>query len=72
MKEWFLSVREDCKTCPFALVCKSGFCPPKHRSNKQRTLCNQIKKKIDKNLELFMLNKEYCDYLDAIREGVKR
>ena len=70
--KWHLNMDSDCKKCPIALICKSGFCPPKHRSNKQRTLCNQIKKKIDKNLELFMLNKEYCDYLDAIREGVKR
>ena len=70
--KWHLNMDSDCKQCPIALICKSGFCPPKHRSNKQRTLCNQIKKKIDKNLELFMLNKEYCDYLDAIREGVKR
>ena len=25
MKGWFLSVREDCKTCPFVLICKSCF-----------------------------------------------
>ncbi|MGT2799164.1 radical SAM protein [Streptococcus marmotae] len=67
---WYLTIDSECQKCPNALICKSGFCPPKHRSNKQRTLCNQVKKKIDKNLELFILNKEYCDYLDVKREEV--
>ncbi|NEW65821.1 radical SAM protein [Carnobacteriaceae bacterium zg-84] len=69
--EWRLTIDDECQKCPVVLICKSGYCPPAHRVNKNTRLCEQIKRKIDKNLELFVLNKEYNDYLDVERKGVK-
>lgn len=67
MKGWFLSVREDCKTCPFVLICKSGFCPMAKHITKLNSdfICESMKERIKKNLALFALSKLYEDILDV-------
>ena len=58
MKGWFLSVREDCKTCSFVLVCKSGFCPMDKHITKlsSSVICKNMQEKILKNLALYAIS----------------
>lgn len=67
MKGWFLSVREDCKTCPFVLVCKSGFCPMAKHITKlsSSVICKNMQEKIRKNLALYAISGCYEDILDV-------
>lgn len=67
MKGWFLSVREDCKTCPFVLVCKLGFCPmAKHiTKSSSSVICKNMQEKIRKNLALYAIFGCYEDILDV-------
>ena len=67
MRGWLLSVREDCKPCPFVLVCKSGFCPmAKHITKLSSTvICKNMQEKIRKNLALYVLSGSYEDILDV-------
>lgn len=66
MKGWFLYVREDCKTCPFVLVCKLGFCPmAKHITElSSSVICKNMQEKIRKNLALYAIFCYYEDILD--------
>lgn len=65
MKGCFLSVREDCKTCPFVLVCKSGFCPMVKHIMKlsSSVICKNMQEKIRKNLVLCAISGCYEDIL---------
>ncbi len=67
MKGWFLSVREDCKTCPFVLICKSGFCPmAKHITElSSSVICKNMQEKIRKNLAFYAISGCYEDILDV-------
>ena len=74
MKGWFLSVREDCKTCPFVLVCKSGFCPMDKHITKlsSSVICKNMQEKIRKNLALYAIFGCYEDILDVDQRGVSK
>ncbi|MET3559163.1 uncharacterized protein ABID29_002312 [Streptococcus rupicaprae] len=63
-KSWKLQFDSRCTDCPVALICKSGYCPPVHNGDKRWRFCEQIKRRIDSNLDLFLMNNEYNDYLD--------
>ncbi len=67
MKGWFLYVREDCKTCPFVLVCKLGFCPmAKHITElSSSVICKNMQEKIRKNLAVYAIFGCYEDILDV-------
>ena len=67
MKGWFLSVIEDCKTCPFVLVCKSGFCPMDKHITKlsSSVICKNMQEKIRKNLAVYAIFGCYEDILDV-------
>ena len=67
MKEWFLSVREDCKICLFVLICKSGFCSMVKNITKlsSSVICKNMQEKIRKNLALYAISGCYEDILDV-------
>lgn len=67
LKNWSIMVRDDCKGCPFVLVCKSGFCPMAKHITKLNSdfICESMKERIKKNLALFALSKLYEDILDV-------
>lgn len=64
---WCITVRDDCKTCPFVLICKSGYCPMAKHITKLGSayLCKNMRERIQKNLALFALSKSCEDILDV-------
>ncbi|MBP2622591.1 SPASM domain-containing protein [Streptococcus oricebi] len=67
LQEWIIEVDEDCKKCPYVLICKSGYCPLAKKGEKgtKPLLCKSIEKMIRKNLALFALSESYIDILDV-------
>ncbi|NQN51027.1 radical SAM protein [Streptococcus suis] len=67
LKQWVIGVDEQCKCCPFVLICKSGYCPLAKRINREcsQSLCRAMQQRIQKNLALFALTKSYNDVLDV-------
>ncbi|UUM61049.1 radical SAM protein [Streptococcus suis] len=67
LSQWVIEVDENCKSCPFVLICKSGHCPMAKRISKHSSevLCRSMQKLVKRNLALFALTKSYHDILDV-------
>ncbi|HEM5201886.1 radical SAM protein [Streptococcus suis] len=67
LRNWVIEVEENCKSCPFVLICKSGHCPMAKRISKHpsEVLCRSIQRVVERNLALFALTKSYHDILDV-------